>query len=590
MTELGGAASFDYDVALSFAGEDRHYAVALAAKLTKKRIRVFYDAYEKAGLWGKNLSAHLGEVYSRRARFCVVFVSQKYVEKLWTTLEFRAALERALREKGREYILPVRIDNTPVPGLLETIGYIHIQEGIDTISELIVEKLGETARPTLSSDQVTRARRADEGALRDQLRRFVRNESSVLRILHETVAIEEYYQPLLLLRQVKRARQSRESTGEGMADVGSNRRQGLTLSDMNRWEEWLPEEEDTTYEPVALDDVFRSSLAAADQAASEVARFVVLGPPGGGKTTLTQYLEWRTVSGRFPYRDRDVLPARVRLREWEAWAASHENWCLPDYLAEYWRDLSGSPPSPSDWRDWLHAGDVLLLFDGLDEIEGNPSFVNAMRRELLSFCKCPTVVTCRTVTFGQYADAHPQLPVFVLSGLEKAQRDDCVRRFPTRDRARYCPERLVSLLDRDVQVQRLAANPLLLSIICHIVDQAGMIHLPATRTALYDSAITTLLGEHKRAMVVYPRPEPSWTEKRRILERAALHLLVDSDATQGLSFRESAVVDALADAARVEDIADPVGTARALRLDLTHNRHTPWWSHHGLLFRPSKHP
>ncbi len=45
----------DYDIAISFAGEDREVAASIAEKLKSQGIKVFYDSYEKATLWGKNL-------------------------------------------------------------------------------------------------------------------------------------------------------------------------------------------------------------------------------------------------------------------------------------------------------------------------------------------------------------------------------------------------------------------------------------------------------------------------------------------------------------------------------------------------------
>jgi hypothetical protein len=65
---------FQYDVALSFAGEDRSIAEALAQALRDAGIRVFYDDYERAALWGKDLYQHLQTVYRDTARYCVVFI------------------------------------------------------------------------------------------------------------------------------------------------------------------------------------------------------------------------------------------------------------------------------------------------------------------------------------------------------------------------------------------------------------------------------------------------------------------------------------------------------------------------------------
>jgi 5'-methylthioadenosine/S-adenosylhomocysteine nucleosidase len=132
---------FEYDVALSFAGEDRAHAEALANDLKKRGIRVFYDEYEQATIWGKDLYVHLHDVYNRRAQYCVIFASKRYAEKLWTSHERQAAQERAFEEKGREYILPVRIDSTPIPGLPKTIGYLRIEDGILRIGEFLAQKL-----------------------------------------------------------------------------------------------------------------------------------------------------------------------------------------------------------------------------------------------------------------------------------------------------------------------------------------------------------------------------------------------------------------------------------------------------------------
>ena len=44
-----------YDLCLSFAGEDRDYVEVVAAELLKAGATVFYDLYEQADLWGKDL-------------------------------------------------------------------------------------------------------------------------------------------------------------------------------------------------------------------------------------------------------------------------------------------------------------------------------------------------------------------------------------------------------------------------------------------------------------------------------------------------------------------------------------------------------
>jgi len=132
---------FDYDVALSFAGEDSKYADVLAKALEAKKVRVFHADSEKSKLWGEDLYTYLAELYSERARYCVMFLSKHYAEKLWTNHERKAAQSRAFKE-NRAYILPIRLDKTKIPGILGTIGYIDWhRERVDAITQCVLEKL-----------------------------------------------------------------------------------------------------------------------------------------------------------------------------------------------------------------------------------------------------------------------------------------------------------------------------------------------------------------------------------------------------------------------------------------------------------------
>lgn len=137
---------FQYDVCLSFAGEQRPYVERVAKALRSRGVRVFFDDYEAAHLWGKDLYAHLDEVYGHLGRYCVLFASAEYARKVWTNHERRSAQARALKAK-REYILPARFDRTPIPGLPDTVHYIDLRKVRPArLVELILEKVGATQR------------------------------------------------------------------------------------------------------------------------------------------------------------------------------------------------------------------------------------------------------------------------------------------------------------------------------------------------------------------------------------------------------------------------------------------------------------
>lgn len=138
----GKGVDFEYDVCLSFAGEQREYVEEVAQQLRERGVRVFFDDFERAELWGKDLYEHLAYIYSRSAHYCVLFVSKEYAAKVWPSHERKNAQARALEDHG-EYVLPARFDDTEVPGLRDTIKYENL-DGVDppTLADLIVEKLG----------------------------------------------------------------------------------------------------------------------------------------------------------------------------------------------------------------------------------------------------------------------------------------------------------------------------------------------------------------------------------------------------------------------------------------------------------------
>jgi len=133
---------FQYDAAVSFAGPQRPLAEALANALVEAGLSVFYDGFYAAQLWGKDLVEFFDDVYRRQSRFCVMFVSSEYCDRMWTVQERRSAQARALEERGREYLLPIRVENVELPGLLPTVGYVSIDEyPIEKIARLLIEKV-----------------------------------------------------------------------------------------------------------------------------------------------------------------------------------------------------------------------------------------------------------------------------------------------------------------------------------------------------------------------------------------------------------------------------------------------------------------
>ena len=153
---MTGTDAFEYDVALSFAEEDRVTADSFADLLSSKDLKVFLDPYDPAAMWGKDMVDHLVNIYARKARYCVLLISRHYPLRKWTEIERMSAQERSFRDSN-EYILLIRMDDVEVPGITAATGYRDLrQHSIDSIINELEQKFvktkGQSGPPSQSHD------------------------------------------------------------------------------------------------------------------------------------------------------------------------------------------------------------------------------------------------------------------------------------------------------------------------------------------------------------------------------------------------------------------------------------------------------
>ena len=66
----------NYQMALSFAGEQRPYVEEVAQHLATRGIAVFYDKFECVRLWGQDLAEAFHTAFERQSDFVVMFISK----------------------------------------------------------------------------------------------------------------------------------------------------------------------------------------------------------------------------------------------------------------------------------------------------------------------------------------------------------------------------------------------------------------------------------------------------------------------------------------------------------------------------------
>ena len=175
----GQQSKFKWDIALSFAGEDRQIAKEIFDKLSAANVRVFYDKHYQAELWGKNLSDEFQQQYGPNTRFVLLLISQHYAIKDWTDFEFTIARAEA-RHRKQEFILPVQLDNTPLVGLKSTIAHLDLEKmSVDGVVTTVLKKLDRIKEITPNIQKPSRFEERQKGLARLEFffRRFgARNE------------------------------------------------------------------------------------------------------------------------------------------------------------------------------------------------------------------------------------------------------------------------------------------------------------------------------------------------------------------------------------------------------------------------------
>lgn len=135
---------FEYDVALSYASEQFEYVKDVAFNLQSYGLKVFFDKFdhEQISLWGENLIDKFYEIFAKKSKYCVMFLSKNYSEKEWTLHEFDSAQIRNLKNKDHIYLLPVRFDDSEIKSLNPAVSYLNAENySPQELAKLIYNKV-----------------------------------------------------------------------------------------------------------------------------------------------------------------------------------------------------------------------------------------------------------------------------------------------------------------------------------------------------------------------------------------------------------------------------------------------------------------
>ena len=145
---------YTYQIALSFAVEDLEIAEEIAKELKRLEISNYIFTQENDNL-ALNLKAETWRVYREESRFAVMLISKNYVNKKWATEE--REIIQTVDDSRKPYLIPIRIDDTPVPGLTENTIYTPWKKNASYIAISLWRLIKKKAlKPSLGIEKISK--------------------------------------------------------------------------------------------------------------------------------------------------------------------------------------------------------------------------------------------------------------------------------------------------------------------------------------------------------------------------------------------------------------------------------------------------
>ncbi|NEU80689.1 NACHT domain-containing protein [Nostoc sp. UIC 10630] len=245
------------------------------------------------------------------------------------------------------------------------------------------------------------------------------------------------------------------------------------------------------YVPLKVTGGSDRELIDAFQAITKHRRLMVKGSPGSGKTMLLKHIalcyadgRWSTVFDKF-----QCIPILLELHR-----LSSSEKTIEEHLEDAF-DRDGFKNAKHFVSESLDKGRLLLLFDGLDEVnsDSRERVVNEIKNLLDKHLKCPVIITCRTAVYRDEFHEVVERTLEVAEFNDQQIRDFLVPWQADMPEGKSVEQLIQTLHDRP-RIMDMARNPLMLTIIAYLYADTPVV-LPRSRAEFYRKATDILLEQ-----------------------------------------------------------------------------------------------
>lgn len=237
-------------------------------------------------------------------------------------------------------------------------------------------------------------------------------------------------------------------------------------------------------------------------------RTVILGDPGGGKSTLSRKLVYDLATDRVPCLEGRV-PFLVVLKDYANAVRGADRQTVADYLASLSRSPYNLEP-PENAIEYLLLNDqAIVILDGLDEL-----LDTSLRRDVVEavegfahrYPTCPILVTSRKVGYEEAPLSNELFLTAKLGDFAPHQVHEYVSKWFALDESipKDTTDHLTASFMSDSEfVADLRVNPLLLSLMCGIYASEN--YIPRNRPDVYEKCALLLFERWDKQRGIVPQ-------------------------------------------------------------------------------------